>query len=104
VLAVVNREDCDMVIILGSIVASADSYDELLAASLAHVRRSRGEPGCLSHAVAIDVENPLRLVFTERWADRGAVDAHFAVPAVREFAATLARLGTTPELAIYDVA
>ena len=45
------------------------------------MHRSRKEPGCISHAVHVDCENPLRLVFVEQWADRAALLAHFAVPA-----------------------
>ena len=47
------------------------------------------EPGCISHAVHIDCENPLRLVFVEQWADRAALLAHFAVPASRNFVRAL---------------
>ena len=32
-----------------------------------------------------DVEDPLRLVFVERWADRDALHAHFSVPASGDF-------------------
>ena len=53
--------------------------------SLEHVHRSRKEPGCISHAVHVDCENPLRLVFIEQWADRAALLTHFAVPASRDF-------------------
>ena len=74
-----------MIIITGSITAKAETAAELERLSLEHVRRSRGEPGCISHAVHRDVENPLRLVFVEEWADQAAVEAHFAVPASREF-------------------
>jgi antibiotic biosynthesis monooxygenase len=56
-----------MIIITGSVTGTSETIDELLAASLEHVRRSREEPGCISHAVHRDVENPLRLVFFERW-------------------------------------
>ncbi|MGH3255235.1 MAG: putative quinol monooxygenase [Streptosporangiaceae bacterium] len=56
------------IIITGSITGRPDTIGELVAASLEHVRRSRGEPGCISHAVYRDVENPLRLVFIEQWA------------------------------------
>jgi hypothetical protein len=49
--------------------------------SLEHVHRSRKEPGCISHAVHVDCENSLRLVFIEQWADRAALSIHFAVPA-----------------------
>lgn len=67
-------------IVTGTIVGTDETIDELIRLSLEHVRRSRTEPGCLSHAVHRDVENDNRLVFVERWADRAVLDAHFAVP------------------------
>ena len=54
-----------MIIVLGSIVARPDTYSEVLKLSQAHVARSRGEPGCVSHAVHQDAEQALRLVFVE---------------------------------------
>ena len=80
------------VVVTGSIQARPERIDELLALSLEHVRRSRTEPGCLSHAVHRDVEDPLRLVFVEEWADRAALLAHFAVPASRAFVKAAGRL------------
>ena len=92
-----------MIVVTGSIVARPGTVDELLALSLAHVRRSREEPGCLSHALHRDAENPLRLVFLETWADRPALLAHFAVPASRGFVdAATALAGEPPVIAIYD--
>ncbi|MEA2841971.1 MAG: hypothetical protein QOF41_3301 [Methylobacteriaceae bacterium] len=74
-----------MLIVTGSLVARQDSFDQLRAEALEHVRRSRKEPGCLSHAVHVDCENPLRLVFVEEWKSREALLAHFAVPESRGF-------------------
>jgi quinol monooxygenase YgiN len=74
-----------MLIVTGSLVARQDSFDQLRAEALEHVRRSRGEPGCLSHAVHVDCENPLRLVFIEEWESREALLAHFAMPESRGF-------------------
>ena len=74
-----------MIMVTGSVTAREDSFDEVRRLSLEHVHRSRLEPGCLSHAVNIDCENPLRLVFFEQWVDRAALAAHFAVPASRDF-------------------
>jgi quinol monooxygenase YgiN len=92
-----------VIVVTGSIVARPGTVDELLALSLAHVRRSREEPGCLSHAVHRDAENPLRLVFLETWADRPALLAHFAVPASRGFVdAATALAAEPPVIAIYD--
>jgi quinol monooxygenase YgiN len=90
-----------MIVVTGSVTAHADSFDEVRKLSLEHVRRSRTEPGCISHAVHVDCENPLRLVFFEQWADRAALLAHFAVPASRDFVRslqTLAAAATTIEL------
>jgi quinol monooxygenase YgiN len=92
-----------VIVVTGSIVAKPENVDELLALGLTHVRRSRTEPGCLSHAVHRDVENPLRLVFVETWTDRGALLVHFAVPASRGFVeAATALAAEPPVITIYD--
>jgi quinol monooxygenase YgiN len=92
-----------MIIVTGSVLARPDSFDKLLAISLEHVRRSRTEPGCLSHAVHQDAENPLRLVFLERWADAPSLAAHFAVPASRQFVKDVRELvAEPPEMSVYD--
>ena len=78
-----------MIVVTGSVTAREDSFDEIRRLSLEHVRRSRSEPGCISHAVHVDCENPLRLVFVEQWANSTALQAHFAVPASRHFVRAL---------------
>jgi quinol monooxygenase YgiN len=92
-----------MIVVTGSVTTREDSFDEVRKLSLEHVHRSRTEPGCISHTVHVDCENPLRLVFIEQWADRAALLAHFAVPASRGFVRALqplAAAATTIE--IYD--
>jgi quinol monooxygenase YgiN len=92
-----------VILITGSIVASEANVEELVRLALEHVRRSRQEPGCLSHSVHRDVENPLRLVFLEQWADMDAVTTHFAVPESGGFVATAAALSSEPPtLELYD--
>lgn len=92
-----------MLIVTGSIQARLDTFDELRRLSLEHVARSRAEPGCLEHGVAVDANDGLRLVFFERWADRGALAAHFEMPATRAFAAAAARLAAhAPEIAAFE--
>src|SRR3954463_1598157 len=91
----------NMIVVTGSVTARKDSFDEVCRLSLEHVHRSRTEPGCISHAVHVDCEDPLKLVFFEQWADRAALLAHFAVPASRDFVRslqTLAAAATTIEL------
>jgi quinol monooxygenase YgiN len=92
-----------MIVVTGSVVARQDSFDEVRRLSLEHVHRSRNEPGCISHAVHVDCENPLRLVFIEQWADRAALLAHFAVAASRDFVRTLQPLtSAAATIELYD--
>src|SRR5215468_3806716 len=91
-----------MIVVTGSVTAKPDTFDEVRRLSLDHVARSRTEPGCISHAVHVDCENPLRLVFIEQWADRATLAAHFAVPGSRAFVGALAGLATGSDIQIYD--
>ncbi len=85
-----------MIIVTGSITAKAGCLEELLAICLEHVRRSRQEPGCISHAVHSDAENPLRLFFFEEWEDSEALKKHFAVPASGAFVRAARLLAVDP--------
>lgn len=92
-----------MLIVTGSITARPDTLAELEKLALEHVHRSRLEPGCISHAVHRDVENPLRLVFFEEWADKAALDTHFAVPASGAFVRAARGLASeATAIAIYE--
>jgi quinol monooxygenase YgiN len=94
-----------MLIVTGSLVGRQESFDELRAQALEHVRRSRGEPGCLSHSVHVDCENPLRLVFVEEWESREALLAHFAVPESRGFVKSARALAAeVSPIGIFDAA
>ena len=91
-----------MVIVTGSILAKPETFEELRRLGLAHTQRSRAEAGCEHHAVHIDVENDLRLVFAERWTDRDALLAHFAEPNARAFIAQVRKLAAEPpSISIY---
>ena len=85
-----------MILITGAILARPETAAEVRQLALAHVRRSRAEPGCLSHDVHLDAEDPLRFVFVERWEDAAAVRAHFAVPDSRAFARAVGALAAEP--------
>ena len=85
-----------MVIVTGTVHARADTVEAAIALSLAHVARSRAEPGCLEHGVAVDANDGLRLVFFERWSDQEALLVHMKLPASREFGAALSKLAAQP--------
>ena len=81
-----------MLVVTGTVIAKPDTFEALLEAALAHVARSRLEPGCLTHSVHIDAEDPLRLFFYEEWADRPALDAHFEQKGSQAFMAAVRAL------------
>lgn len=92
-----------MILVIGHVRVREDALEQARGVALAHVRRSRTEPGCLYHAVHHDVEDPLHLVFVERWADAAALAVHFEVPGSRAFVREIAALCTAPpSLHIYD--
>ena len=92
-----------MMLVTGTVQARPETLDAVLEASLEHVRRSRGEPGCLLHSVHQDVEDPLRVGFLEHWRDGAALAAHFAVPASLAFVETVTALAAIPPtLEVYE--
>ncbi len=92
-----------MIIINASIsTASAASPDEIIALCTEHSVRSRAEPGCISHGIHVDCEDPSRLFFYEEWQDDAAVAVHFAVAESGEFVKRLTALvGERPKIRIY---
>jgi quinol monooxygenase YgiN len=92
-----------MVIVTAQIQGRLDTIDELRRLGIEHAARSRAAAGCLEHALSVDANDGLRLVFFERWTDRAALLAHFEVPAAREFAKQAARLAAhPPEMRAYE--
>ena len=55
-----------MILVTGSILAREDTFDDVLRSCLEHVERSRKEPGCISHDVHVDCQNPMRLFLFEQ--------------------------------------
>lgn len=81
-----------MIIVTGSVVAKPDTFEEMRKLAIEHVERSRKEPGCLSHDVHVDCQNPMRMFFFEKWEDDAAIQAHFALPASRNVVKQLREL------------
>ena len=85
-----------MILVTGTVTAKPDTIGEMLRVSTEHVHRSRAEPGCISHHVSIDADDPLTLHFTERWESMEALKAHFRVPESRAMWKRLQELAAHP--------
>lgn len=92
-----------MIIVTGHVIASPDTQEAVEQLAVEHVLRSRVEPGCMSHEVSRDVQQPQRFVFVERWDNMAALQAHFRVEASRTFAQSMASLcQEPPQIEIYE--
>lgn len=94
-----------MIIVTGHVIARPDTQEAVEQLAVEHVLRSRAEPGCISHEVSRDVQQPLRFVFVERWESMAALQAHFRVEASRTFVQSMASLcQEPPQIDIYEAA
>ena len=94
-----------MLLVIGRVRSSADRRDELVALLRTMQDNSRREEGCLRYGFFAAVEDPLSFVAVEEWADREALDRHFAQEHLREFTRGLLRIvSEAPEVAIHEVA
>lgn len=81
-----------MIIVEGWVrLESAEEVARLREAALEMMRATRTtETGCLEYAYAIDLADPSLLRVVERWADAGALDAHFQTPHMAAFGQAIA--------------
>lgn len=93
-----------MIMVIGSVLVNPARRADALELSLAHVKRSREESGCIDHRVSIDAENDLRLVFVEHWADMPALMAHFDLATSQDFVKSLTAMVTAaPVMNVFNV-
>ena len=90
---------------IGRVRCDAANRDALVEALAKMQGESRREEGCIRYGFFAAVEDPLSFVAVEEWADRAALDRHFAQPHLQEFAAKLLELvSERPEVAIHEIA
>jgi quinol monooxygenase YgiN len=93
-----------MILVIGRVRCAAEQREELVGLCETMQTESRLEDGCLRYGFFAAVEDPLSLVAVEEWADREALDRHFAQPHLREFTRGLLELvSERPEVAIHEV-
>jgi quinol monooxygenase YgiN len=94
-----------VLVVIGRVRCRPEQQDELVALFKRMQNDSRREPGCLRYGFFAAVEDPLSFIAVEEWADREALDRHFAEPHLHEFTRRLPELiSTQPEIAIHEVA
>ena len=93
-----------MLLVIGRVRCEPSRREELIGLFQTMQDNSRREDGCLRYGFFQAVEDPLSFVAVEEWADRKALDDHFAQPHLHAFAKRLGELvSERPEVAIHEV-
>jgi len=94
-----------VLLVIGRVKCDPDKRDELVPLLQKMQDDSRREDGCIRYGFFAAVEDPFSFIAVEEWADREALDKHFAQPHLQEFAAGLLKLvSERPEVAIHEIA
>jgi quinol monooxygenase YgiN len=94
-----------VLLVIGRVSCESEKRDELVGLLTKMQDTSRREEGCIRYGFFAAVEDPLSFVAVEEWADREALDRHFAEPHLHEFTAKLLELvSERPEVAIHEIA
>jgi quinol monooxygenase YgiN len=94
-----------VIVVIGRVRCAPEQRERLVELLGRMQEDSRKEEGCIRYGFFAAVEDPLNFIAVEEWADREALDRHFAQPHLREFAAGLLELvSERPEVAIHEIA
>jgi quinol monooxygenase YgiN len=94
-----------VLLVIGRVKCAPEHREALIALCGEMQDDSRREEGCLRYGFFAAVEDPNSFVAVEEWADREALDRHFAQPHLHEFSRGLLELvSEQPEVAIHEIA
>ena len=78
-----------MLIVAGEAVVEEGAVEQVRDALRTMEEETRKEPGCLSYAFALDINDPTMVRIIEHWESPDALSAHFKTPHMASFAAAL---------------
>lgn len=86
-----------MLVVIATLPGNPEKREEITTALTKAAAASREDPGCVSYAFHVDMENVDHYVSVELWEDQESLDAHFGTPHVAEL------MGKAPELLAGEV-
>lgn len=93
-----------MLLIIGTVRLPPDRLPDAKSTMEAMILASRAEPGCLVYGYAEDVLEPGLIHVKEIWANRAALDDHFASANLAAWRSNWPALGVTARhLALYEI-
>jgi quinol monooxygenase YgiN len=93
-----------MLVVIGRVRCGSEEREELIELFRRMQDDSRLEDGCLRYGFFAAVDDENSFVAVEEWADREALDRHFAQPHLARFSTRLLELvSERPEVAIHEI-
>ena len=86
----------EKIVLVARLKVKEDKIEEVKKAALTIVADSRTEEGCLNYDLHQSIEDPTVFVWHETWADKTALDEHFAKPYFTEFFAVVDQTAAEP--------
>ena len=86
----------EKIVLFARLKVKKDAVDEAKQAALAIVEDSRAENGCLNYDFHQAIDDATVFLWHETWANKAALDAHFAMPYFAELGAKLKDLTEEP--------
>jgi len=78
-----------MLIVAGEVVVEAGAVEAVQGALRTMEAETRREPGCITYAFSVDVNDPTMVRIFERWESMDALREHFATPHMAAFGAAI---------------
>lgn len=69
-----------MIYVIATLNIKPNTLDQAIAASKPCIEATRNETGCIRYDLNVDVLDPTKITFVERWENREALEAHFHTP------------------------
>lgn len=75
----------EKIVLMARLKVKPEAVDQIKAAALAIVEDSRSETGCINYDIHQAIDDETVFMWHETWANKAALDEHFAKPYFGEF-------------------
>lgn len=86
----------DEIVLIARLKVKADKVEKAKASALKIVADSRAESGNINYDIHQSVEDETVFFWHETWANKAAIDEHFATPFFQEFFAVVGEVAAEP--------
>lgn len=86
----------DKIVLIARLKVKPDKVEQARSAALAIVEASRSEAGCINYDIHQSIEDESVFFWHETWANKAAIDEHFATPFFQEFFAVVGEIAAEP--------